>query len=217
MNRRTFLRRSAVLGAAGLAGAHAEATAEQSGAPAQIAFDGAHQAGILAPQGAQATLAALDAIAPNRSELVIGLRQLSAQARRLATGYRFGVRDPSDPPPDSGMLGPTITADALTVTLAFGASLFDDRYGLAARRPDGLTRMPRFPDDDIDDERAHGDVLLTLNAQNRDTLVHALRELLRPVRGAFVVRWTLDGFLGADRGPTPRNARRNLFGFRDGT
>jgi deferrochelatase/peroxidase EfeB len=115
------------------------------------------------------------------------------------------------------MLGTTIDPDGLTVTIAFGASLFDDRYGLATQRPDGLTRMPRFTDDEIDDARAHGDVLLTLNAQQRDTLVHALRELLRPVRGAFSLRWTLDGFLGADRGPTARSARRNLFGFRDGT
>jgi deferrochelatase/peroxidase EfeB len=115
------------------------------------------------------------------------------------------------------MLGPTIAPDALTVTLAFGASLFDDRYGLAARRPEGLTRMPRFQDDEIDEARAHGDLLLTLNAHSRDTLVHAVRELLRPVRGAFAVRWTLDGFRGADRGPSPQSSRRNLFGFRDGT
>jgi len=87
----------------------------------------------------------------------------------------------------------------------------------AARRPAGLTRMPRFPDDDLDDDRTHGDLLLTINAHRRDTVVHALRELLRPVRGALAIRWTIDGFLSADRGPTPHNARRNLFGFRDGT
>ena len=84
------------------------------------------------------------------------------------------------------MVGTTVDPDDLTVTIAFGASLFDGRYGLAGRSPDGLTRMPRFPDDDIDEARAHGDVLLTINARNRDTVVHALRELLRPVRGAFV-------------------------------
>ena len=77
--------------------------------------------------------------------------------------------------------------------------------------------MPRFPDDDIDENRAHGDVLLTLDADQRDTVLHAMREILRPVRGALAVRWTLDGFLSAERGPTARNARRNLFGFRDGT
>ncbi|HEX4110198.1 MAG TPA: Dyp-type peroxidase, partial [Solirubrobacteraceae bacterium] len=30
-------------------------------------------------------------------------------------------------------------------------------------------------------------------------------------------RWTLDGFQSAQRGPTPRSSKRNLFAFRDGT
>ncbi len=47
--------------------------------------------------------------------------------------------------------------------------------------------------------------------------MHTLRELLRPVRGALALRWTIDGFQSADRGPTPHSAPRNLFGFRDGT
>ena len=230
LDRRAFLRRSAALGAAGIAGAGAgaevaageddgAATARPAASPldARVAFDGAHQAGILAPPGEQATLVALDVIAPNRSELLAGVQALSAQARLLTDGYRFGVRERSDPPPDSGTLGTTISPDALTVTFAFGASLFDDRFGLAARKPEGLTRMPLFPDDAIDEDRAHGDLLLTIDANRRDTVVHALRELLRPVRGAFVIRWTLDGFLSADRGPSPASARRNLFGFRDGT
>jgi deferrochelatase/peroxidase EfeB len=230
LDRRAFLRRSAALGAAGLAGAGAGAQAaagDDDGAPAaraasspldtRVAFDGAHQAGVLAPPGEQATLIALDAIAPNRSELVAGVQALSAQARLLCDGYHFGVRERSDPPPDSGTLGTAISPDALTVTFAFGASLFDDRYGLAARKPEGLTRMPPFADDAIDPDRAHGDLLLTIDANRRDTVVHAVRELLRPVRGAFAIRWTLDGFVSADRGPTPGSARRNLFGFRDGT
>lgn len=62
-----------------------------------------------------------------------------------------------------------------------------------------------------------GDVLRVVDADRRDTVVHAVRELLRPVRGAFAVRWILDGFVSSDRGPAPASARRNLFGFRDGT
>ncbi|WP_027008345.1 Dyp-type peroxidase [Conexibacter woesei] len=226
LDRRTFLRRSAALGAASLAGAGAATEATADDAPtdttnnpldAPVAFDGAHQAGILTAPGAQATLVALDAIANDREALLTGLATLSSQARHLAKGYSFAVREPSEPPPDSGMLGTTIAPDRLTTTIAFGASLFDDRYGLASRQPDGLTRMPRFADDAIDPDRAHGDVLLTIEAQQRDTVVHAVRELLRPLRGRFVVRWTIDGFTAADRGPTPQSARRNLFGFRDGT
>jgi len=227
LDRRSFLRRSAALGAAGLAGAVAGVEAASGddapeavpahGLDARVAFAGAHQAGVVGAPSDQLSLVALDAIAPSAGELVTGVQQLSAQARLLTHGYRFAVRELSDPPPDSGVLGTTVAPDALTIALGFGASLFDGRYGLAARKPAGLTRMPRFPDDAIDDARAHGDLLLTLNAQRRDTLVHALRELLRPVRGAFAIRWTLDGFLAADRGPSPGSARRNLFGFRDGT
>ena len=60
-------------------------------------------------------------------------------------------------------------------------------------------------------------MLLQICAGHRDTVVHALRELLRPVRGALALRWSVDGFQSAERGPSPHSSRRNLFGFRDGT
>jgi deferrochelatase/peroxidase EfeB len=44
-------------------------------------------------------------------------------------------------------------------------------------------------------------------------VVHALRQLTRPVRDAFALRWTIDGFKSLPRGTSPRN----LFGFPDGT
>jgi deferrochelatase/peroxidase EfeB len=47
--------------------------------------------------------------------------------------------------------------------------------------------------------------------------VHTVRDLLRTVAGKLVVRWTLDGFQSAQRGPTPHSSTRNLFAFRDGT
>ncbi len=224
LDRRSFLRRSALAGAAaGLGAADLASGGDSAAGPERAAlrehvpFDGAHQGGIVSPQGEHATLVALDAIAPNRAALLEALTQLSAQARSLTTGYAFGQRDRDDPPPDSGTLGTTVAPDALTVTIAFGASLFDGRFGLAAKRPAGLETMPYFAGDDIDPDRTHGDVLVTLDANQRDTVLHAFRELMRPLRGSLAVRWTLDGFLSAQRGPTDRSARRNLFGFRDGT
>ena len=97
-----------------------------------------------------------------------------------------------------------IAPDRLTVTISFGASLFDDRYGLT--RPDGLTTMPAFADDDLDPARCHGDVLLQICANRRDTVVHTLRELLRPVRDAFALRWTIDGFQSRRPRPAARGA-----------
>ena len=60
-------------------------------------------------------------------------------------------------------------------------------------------------------------MILLISAHNMDTASHALRELLRPTRDQLALRWWIDGFQGADRGPEQRSARRNLFGFRDGT
>jgi deferrochelatase/peroxidase EfeB len=224
LDRRAFLGRSAVaLGAGGLVAATAARAADPAApGPASalaqaVPFEGAHQPGILTRAGDEATVLALDAIAPDRAGLIQGLQALSSRARELSAGTRIPVQDPDEPPADSGTLGTEIAPDALTVTVGFGASLFDGRYGLAGARPTGLKPMPAFPDDGLDPAQTHGDVLLQITANHRDTVVHAVRELLRPVRGAFALRWTVDGFQSADRGPKPGSARRNLFGFRDGT
>ena len=156
----------------------------------------------------------MDCIAATRGELAAGLQALSSRARELTQGTVVRLGEVDQPPLDSGTLGPTVTPDRLTVTIGFGASLFDDRYGL--RAPAGLTAMPSFPDDALDPKRTHGDVLVQLRANRRDTVVHALRELVRPVRSAFALRWTIDGFQSADREGNGAS-RRNLFGFRDGT
>jgi deferrochelatase/peroxidase EfeB len=236
LDRRQFVGRSlAVLGAGGLGalgGAAAERAAadpparsakalEEGAEQAQLAgaipFDGPHQAGILTPAPAQATFVALDAIVPERLVLQEALQALSTRARALTAGGPYPRLEVDDPPADSGVLGPINAPDSLTVTIAFGASLFDGRYGLADRRPRRLTAMGNFPNDALEPDRSHGDVLLQICATHRDTVVHTLRELLRSVRGALQQRWAIDGFSSARRGPTPRNSPRNLFAFRDGT
>jgi deferrochelatase/peroxidase EfeB len=208
MNRRSFLASTAAaIGAATLSGTEAVADLEQA-----IPFDGPHQAGVITPGDNEATFAALDAIALSRAQLASALEALSARARDLSQGTVARIGEVDDPPGDSGTLGPVIAPDRLTVTISFGASLFDERYGLT--KPDGLSTMPAFADDALDPEQCHGDILLQICANRRDTVVHTLRELLRPVRDAFALRWTIDGFQSADRGG---GSRRNLFGFRDGT
>ncbi len=110
LDRRTFLTRSAVvLGAGGVGGIGAlaragaktqEAAASQPStgeewnvSQAQLGerepFDGIHQAGILSPAPAQATFAALDSIAPDRSILKEALQTLSRRARELTVGGRY--------------------------------------------------------------------------------------------------------------------------------
>ncbi|MGO9961595.1 MAG: Dyp-type peroxidase [Solirubrobacteraceae bacterium] len=241
--RRAFLSRSAaVLGAVGLGGV--AATQDGSGAPRQtsttlaqrdaaaaaksysatqseleslIPFTGAHQAGILDERPAHAIVAALDSFAPDRATLAQALQDLSQRANQLTVGGPIPLLEIDAPPADSGILGPVNAPDSLTITIALGASLFDDRYGLGPQRPRELTQMPVFGIDELDPAQSHGDVLVQICANERDTVVHALRELLRTVRGSLQLRWEVDGFRGAPRGPTPASNSRNLFAFRDGT
>jgi deferrochelatase/peroxidase EfeB len=181
-----------------------------------VPFEGAHQAGVLTPRPRHAIFASFDSIASGRAQLGEALRELSERARALTGGYDALLGAAGEgPTPDSGVLGPRVEPDALTVTIAFGASLFDRRYGLGHRRPRGLRTMPTFPDDALEPGECHGDVLVQLCANSEETLLHALRDISRATRGALGPRWKIEGFL-----PDPDReggAGRNLLGFKDGT
>ncbi len=223
MKRRAFLGSAAALGA-GVAldrtiggGERTAAALAKQGSPqaTAIPFEGAHQAGILDPAPPHAIFAVFDAIAPSRAELAAALQALSERARRLTAGYHALLGAPEEgPTPDSGILGPRAAPDGLTVTIGFGASLFDDRYGLAARKPRVLKPMTTFPDDALVTEECHGDVMVQLCANSEQTLLNALRDLMRATRGALAGRWKIEGFLPVS--PEP-GAPRNLLGFKDGT
>src|ERR1700733_4722119 len=234
VDRRHFLTRSAAaIGIGGVGAAVGATLAPEAGAKAakpnstgnsltpdlgdRIPFDGPHQAGVLTTRQDQATFVALDSIAPNQDVLFEALEALSGVARTLSRGGPIPTTRIDDPPPDSGILGPVNSPDSLTVTIAFGASLFDGRYGLAAQRPRHLTAMPAFAHDELDPYRTGGDVPVQICAGQRDTVVHTYRQLMSAVAGSLVIRWTIDGFQSAQRGPSRKNSRRNLFAFRDGT
>ena len=118
------------------------------------------------------------------------------------------------PPADAGLRGPTVTPGGLAITGGLGASAFDGRYGLADAKPARLRAMDAFRNDDLDPDRCGGDLLLQVGADDRDTVVHAVRDLLRHTRGGMQPRWRIDGFSNP---PRPTGTPRNLLGFRDGT
>jgi deferrochelatase/peroxidase EfeB len=219
VDRRRFLAGSALTLGAVAAGASRADAPEVPPAPDRLAeripFEGAHQAGVLQEPRDAVVLASLDSIAGDRSRLATALQALSSRARELTQGSKLAIAEVDAPPLDSGTLGTDIAPDALSVTIGFGTSLFDGRYELT--KPPKLERMTPFDGDQLDDKLTHGDVLLLVSAHNMDTASHALRELMRPTRDALALRWWLDGFQGAARGPSARSSRRNLFGFRDGT
>src|SRR6185312_265168 len=97
------------------------------------------------------------------------------------------------PPADSGVLGPVVPAGNLGVVLGVGSSLFDDRYGLAALKPKKLKPMTMFPNDALDAAQCHGDLSLTLSADDTDTVLHALRDIARATRGGMQLRWKING------------------------
>jgi deferrochelatase/peroxidase EfeB len=101
--------------------------ATQAELASRVPFVGLHQSGILTPAPAQATLMALDSFAPDRATLIATLKALSQRAGQLTVGGPAPVLEGDAPPADSGILGPVNAPDDLTVTIAFGASLFDDR------------------------------------------------------------------------------------------
>jgi deferrochelatase/peroxidase EfeB len=193
---------------------------EEMGDPALESqpFYGPHQAGVVTPQPAAGLLAAFDVLADNRNDLERLLRTLTARIAFLTKGGDVPALDQKLPPAESGLLGPRILPDDLTITVAIGASLFDQRFGLATHRPRHLVAMERFANDALDAALCHGDVLLQFCANTAETNIHALRDLIKNLPDLMALRWKVDGFL------PPRTVRRlgkdtvrNLLGFKDGT
>jgi deferrochelatase/peroxidase EfeB len=228
--RRAFLRGALGAGAAGAAGAAAvgyglgsvgtAAASTGPGPDAQadrlppVPFHGRHQSAILLPASRQTAVVSFSVTADSRAELADLLRTITARARFLTAGGTPPPPGISAPPSDSGVLGPTVVADGLTVTVGVGSTLFDDRFGLAARRPRLLTPMLPFPDDALDPAQCGGDLSLQLSAGHADTVLHALRDIAKNTRGGMQALWRIDGYSGPPR--PARTTPRNLMGFMDG-
>jgi deferrochelatase/peroxidase EfeB len=107
-----------------------------------------------------------------------------------------------------------VPADGLTITVGVGSSLFDDRYGLAARKPVKLAPMTIYPNDDmVGSTELHGDISLQICADHQDTVMHALRDIAKHTRGGMQGNWKVDGFQSV---PRPSGTQRNQLGFKDG-
>jgi deferrochelatase/peroxidase EfeB len=191
---------------------------EDDGTLDHVPFRGPHQAGVTTPQPASVLYAAFDVLASDRDELGRLLRGLTGRIDFLTTGGMAPVANPLMPPPDSGVLGPNVRPDGLTVTVAVGASLFDDRFGLTSQRPRHLIRMEKFPNDALEADLCHGDLLLSFCANTMETNIHALRDVLKNFPDLVALRWKTEGFLPPHTiKQQGRDTVRNLMGFKDGT
>jgi deferrochelatase/peroxidase EfeB len=172
-----------------------------------IPFYGEHQAGIATPPQTAGAFLCFDVTAGNRRELTDLLRTLTERAAFLSNGGTPAASEHRQ------LLGATVLPDDLTVTVALGASLFDDRFGLARRKPAQLETMRAFAHDDLDPKITHGDLLVQLCANHRDTVGNALLAIVNQTRGGMRVRWRMDAFRFP---PRPVGIPRDWMGFKDG-
>jgi deferrochelatase/peroxidase EfeB len=186
-----------------------------------VPFFGEHQAGIITPAQDRMHFVALDVRTDGRDELVQLLKDWTHASARMSVGAEAtpggatgGI--PQAPPSDTGE-ALDLPASALTVTVGFGGSLFDDRFGLADRRPDALADLPIFPGDELDPTKCGGDIAIQACANDPQVAVHAVRNLIRMSAGAVSVKWSQLGFGRTSSTSTAQTTPRNLFGFKDGT
>jgi deferrochelatase/peroxidase EfeB len=216
------------LGAAGVAAAGgagfgvARATESSSPEPAAtndvVPFYGIHQAGIATPAQDRLAFAAFDVSTSDVDRLQATLGAWAAAAFRMTEGQLIGPTEtaPMSPPDDTGeALG--LSPHHLTITVGFGTTYFDDRFGLAARRPAALAPLPVFPGDALDVSRSGGDICVQACADDPQVAFHVIRNFARIGRGTVVMRWSQLGFGRTSSTSSAQVTPRNLMGFKDGT
>jgi len=184
----------------------------------QVPFYGEHQGGITTPPQDFLCFASFDVTSSRIADLRLLFRRWTEAAAALCSGKPVGdgSTGPNLPPADTGeAIG--LSPSRMTITFGVGASLFDSRFGLAAKRPEPLVDLPAFAGEELDPAWCGGDLCVQVCANDLQAAFHAVRNLARIARGTAVLRWTQEGFqrtsAAAPRGETPRN----LFGFKDGT
>ena len=194
-------------------------TAAGAGAStATVPFYGEHQAGIATPAQSRLAFAAFDVTTQDPQRLQTMLAQWAAAAAQMTQGRPIGPVEtaPTAPPIDTGeALG--LPASNLTVTVGFGPSLFDDRFGLARFKPALLENLPPLPGDMIQAERSHGDIGVQACADDPQVAFHVIRNFARLARGTAVMRWSELGFGRTSSTSSHQQTPRNLMGFKDGT
>lgn len=191
--------------------------------PEAYPFHGAHQAGIVTPAQDRLHFAAFDLTTTSRDDVVALLTAWTAAAAAMTAGRPVGG-DPTsyDSPPNDTGEAEGLPPSRLTITFGFGPTLFEDasgadRFGLAARRPALLRRLPHFPADNLDAARSDGDLCVQACADDPQVAVHAVRNLARIAFGTAALRWSQLGYGRTSSTSTSQATPRNLFGFKDGT
>jgi deferrochelatase/peroxidase EfeB len=210
------------LAAGGYALGHTNLAAVPAPSEDVVPFHGMHQAGIATPAQDHLAFAAFDVVTKQREDVRALLQNWTAAAATLSLGKQLGAESvaPTVPFPDTGEAR-EYGSSRLTITIGFGPTLFtkdgQDRYGLAARRPEALIDLPAFPHEALDPTRVGGDLCVQACADNPQVAFHAVHNLTRLARGVAVMRWSQLGFNRTASTSTGQATPRNLMGFKDGT
>ena len=186
-----------------------------------VPFRGTRQAGITTAAQDRLHLVALDVVTDDRDALRDLLTAWTVAAERMTLGAEAapgGVvgGGPWNVPQDTGE-ALDLAPGHLTVTIGYGPSLFDDRFGLADRKPAALRDLPAFLGDDLDPARSGGDIVIQACSDDPQVAVHAVRNLVRMGFGVVSVRWSQLGFGRTASTSQAQVTPRNMFGFKDGT
>jgi deferrochelatase/peroxidase EfeB len=207
------------VGGAAAAGALSRAPGGDGNASLQYPFyGGGHQAGVRTEPQRYSMMMTFDITASTVADVQVLLARWSAAIAQLMQGKTIGQVAPSRTDgiaADTGEaldLGPS----GLTVTLGLGPGVFDERFGLAHRRPALLKPLPALPSDQLEEATTGGDLSLQACADDPQVAYHAIRDLARMARDTVSTRWTVMGFGRASAGPDQATPR-NLMGFKDGT
>ena len=197
------------------------ATSVASGAAASYPFYGEHQPGIVTPAQDRLHFASFDVDDISAAELRELLADWSYAANRMMSGLGAGeygaVDGPYGSPPDDTGEALDLPPAGLTITFGFGPSLFDERFGLSARRPAALIDLPHFPGDTLDPSLVGGDLCVQACSDDPQVAVHAVRNLSRIAFGRASLRWSQLGFGRTSSTTRAQSTPRNLLGFKDGT
>jgi deferrochelatase/peroxidase EfeB len=212
----------AVVGGAGYGVARAtdgsDSGSTGSGGTSRVPFYGAKQAGIATPAQDRLAFAAFDVTSFDVEDIKAMLGTWAAAASLMTVGLPIGPVNvaPQAPPVDTGeALG--LSPANLTITVGFGPSMFDDRFGLASKRPSALADLPALPRDALDPAITGGDIGVQACSDDPVVAFHVIRNFARLARGTAVMRWSQLGFGRTSSTSTTQETPRNLMGFKDGT
>ena len=183
-----------------------------------VPFYGVHQAGIATPAQDRLAFASFDLTTTSKDAVIALMASWSAAAALMTQGLPIGPTEtnPQSPPVDTGeALG--LSAGNLTITVGFGPSFFDERFGLAAKRPAALADLPALPGDALDPTQTGGDLCVQACSEDPQVAFHVIRNFARIARGTAVMRWSQLGFGRTSSTSTAQATPRNLMGFKDGT